>query len=117
MVEEMEQAVATPSRRVWRLGYWYSKARIILAELAPFADRQHDSLQDPATIANRARLMKAKDQVNATWGKGTVQPASSGIERPWKLAANFHSRATPRRLTNCCGCHERWLLSQLALGG
>ena len=63
---------------IWRPGFRYSKAGIMLAELVPamVAPRQLFPTRDPATSA---RLMGAMDAVNAQFGRGTLRPLATGI--------------------------------------
>lgn len=69
-------------RKIYRDGYHYKKAGVLLTELVPVNQIQHDLF----TVMDRSRtsrLMKALDAVNDRWGSGTLQYASSGLTKSW----------------------------------
>lgn len=41
------------------------------------------------------------DQVNATWGRGTLHSGAEGIQRDWKMKREKKSPGTPRAGINC----------------
>ncbi|MBW4025751.1 MAG: Y-family DNA polymerase [Proteobacteria bacterium] len=65
----------------WRSGYRYFKAGVMLTALVPAA--RQASLFATRDPVRSARAMSAMDAINARWGRGTLRPASTGIERPW----------------------------------
>lgn len=80
--------------RLYRPGYCYKKAGVMLLDLAPAAVRQASlfSRADPRA----AHLMRVLDGLNAAHGRNTIQLASSGLQPRW--AARFDHR-TPRYTT------------------
>ena len=50
--------------------------------------------RDPA---HSAALMRAMDQVNSRYGRGTLRPLATGTTRPWGTRAG---RLTPRYTTH-----------------
>jgi DNA polymerase V len=72
-------------KRVFREGYFYKKAGVILTELSS-KDVVQETLPGLGTAvpSSRNRLMKAVDTINAKLGKEVVRPASTGFERKWK---------------------------------
>jgi DNA polymerase V len=79
------------ARRIWRGGFRYSKAGILLNDLVKVECRQRSLLVDPVATERQRRLMKAVDQVNAMNGRGTLFPASAGIRKAWSLRAEHRS--------------------------
>ncbi len=77
-------------RVVYRNGYQYKKAGVMLMGLVPVGQVQAD-LFDHQDRVRSTRLMLALDAVNARWGSGTLQYASSGITKEWKT--QFHRRS------------------------
>ena len=77
-------------RVVYRNGYQYKKAGVMLTGLVPVSQVQAD-LFDHHDRVRSTRLMSALDAVNARWGSGTLQYASSGITKEWKT--QFHRRS------------------------
>jgi DNA polymerase V len=44
--------------------------------------------------------MRAVDELNARYGRGTVFPAAVGVERPWRQRAAHHSPRYTTRLSD-----------------
>ena len=77
-------------RVVYRDGYQYKKAGVMLTGLVPVSRVQAD-LFDHHDRVRSTRLMSALDAVNERWGIGALQYASSGITKKWKT--QFHHRS------------------------
>ena len=77
-------------RNLYRDGYRYKKAGVMLAGLVPVSLVQAD-LFDHHDRVRSTRLMSALDAVNERWGIGALQYASSGITKKWKT--QFHHRS------------------------
>ncbi len=76
--------------RLWRDGYRYKKAGVMLLDLVPAATVQGD-LWTAADAPSRRRLMAAIDTVNAEHGRGTLHFAASGVQRGWALRSEKRS--------------------------
>ena len=77
-------------RAIYRDGYRYKKAGVMLTGLVPAGQTQAD-LFDSQDRKKSTRLTTALDAVNNRWGAGTLQYASSGITKAWKT--QFHRRS------------------------
>lgn len=77
-------------RAIYRDGYLYKKAGVMLTGLVPTSQTQAD-LFDGQDRKKSKRLMTALDAVNDRWGAGTLHYASSGITKAWKT--QFHRRS------------------------
>ena len=72
-------------RKIYRSGYCYQKAGVMLSELVSAGHRQAD-LFGSAVIENKScKLMAVIDQINARMGKSTLKLASEGFRQPWKM--------------------------------
>lgn len=75
-------------RKIYRRGYCYQKAGVMLSELVPRRYRQLD-LFGPASTAEAdkksTKMMNVIDQINARMGRGTIKLASEGFKQPWKM--------------------------------
>jgi DNA polymerase V len=71
-------------RAVWRGGYRYKKAGVILLDLHPASDVQQ-GLFDKADDPRRKALMRTLDGLNLRFGRDTVTLAATGRNRPWKM--------------------------------
>lgn len=81
--------------RIYRPGYGYKKAGVMLYELtAEVPEQGHLFIRsDPKDRA----LMKAVDEVNRTYGKRSVQLAGAGLERAWAMKRRMTSPAYTTR--------------------
>ena len=83
-------------RAIWRPGFRYYKAGIMLTELVPVAAQpaQLFPTRDPM---RSARAMAALDAVNMRFGKDTLRPLATGLNRTWTARArNLSPRYTTR---------------------
>ena len=64
-------------RQIFRTGYGYKKAGVILSQISPASEMQ-TSLFSPVDRAKHSRLMEALDSVNREFGKGKVKVAAQG---------------------------------------
>jgi len=76
-----------------------------------------DDLRDKATQprsmfpthdpAHAAALMRAMDQVNGRYGRGTLRPLATGTTRPWSTRAGRLTQRYTLRASHNCGtkCH------------
>lgn len=77
-------------RAIYRDGYLYKKAGVMLTGLVPVSQTQADLFDDRDRRKSK-RLMSALDAINDRWGADTLHYASSGISKPWKT--QFHCRS------------------------
>lgn len=87
---DLIQSALQGIRAIYREGYNFKKAGVILIGLVPASQAQAD-LFDSQNRAKSKRLMSALDAVNDRWGTGTLHYASSGITKAWKT--QFHRRS------------------------
>lgn len=79
---ELIRAAIQGIRQIYRAGYHYKKAGVLLTGLVPVSQVQQD-LFTAVDRGRTTRLMKVLDAVNDRWGSGTLQYASSGIIKSW----------------------------------
>lgn len=70
--------------KIWKDGFRYKKAGVMLLDLGPASNVQTDLFHQPDDGRSRAR-MAALDALNARFGRDTVCYATSGVKRGWKL--------------------------------
>ncbi|WP_324502386.1 DUF4113 domain-containing protein [Limnohabitans sp.] len=68
---------------LWRDGYNYKKAGIMLGDISPISMVQGDLLEPQANGGNR--LMKAIDGLNSRFGRGTVKVSTGGMRKEWGM--------------------------------
>ena len=87
---------------IWRNGYRYKKAGVLLLDLHPAASVQ-DGLFDKKDDARRVTLMRTIDRLNLRFGRDTVGFAAAGRRQPWTLRREFLSPCLQQLGTSCCG--------------
>lgn len=71
-------------RRIYRSGFSYQKAGVMLSELRPRTMAQASLFADPEDDRGR-QLMATLDVINQRWGRGTLRSAAEGMEKPWQM--------------------------------
>lgn len=82
-------------KRIYRPGFAYQKAGVMLMDLHP-ANQTQGVLFETASPA-RPALMKVIDQANARWGRGTLKLAAEGVTKPWQMKRERMSPAYTTR--------------------
>jgi len=86
-------------KHMYRPGFEYKKAAVMLSELQPEGQRQASLWDDSATDADRERsrrLMGVLDDVNARFGRGALQLGALGVKPVWTMK---RGRVSPRYTT------------------
>lgn len=90
----LTQAALWGLRRIYRPGFEYQKAGIMLMDLVPAGIRQQDLF---STARNNDALMKVVDRINRAWGRGTIRSAAEGTAKTWSMKRErMSSRWTTR---------------------
>jgi DNA polymerase V len=82
-------------RRIFRPGYPYQKAGVMLLDLASANRPQQGDLFNPPT--DNMRLMQTVDGINQLLGQDRVYWAAQGVNRPWRMRMAHRSP----RYTTC----------------
>jgi DNA polymerase V len=101
---DITQAALLGLQAIYRPGYRYAKAGVMLLDLRP-ADlvQQELALDDDVADLGGSRLMQALDTVNQRFGRGTLNLASAGLagdRRQWSMK---QERRTPGYTTDWDG--------------
>ncbi len=82
--------------RIYREGYRYNKAGVMLTALVPASQVQGD-LFDDRDRERSSRLMRLLDRINAEMGAGTLRYAAEGYVKRWRTR---FERRSPAYTTN-----------------
>jgi DNA polymerase V len=93
----LAQAALRGLRVIYRPGFAYQKAGVILTELLPEEKRQPTLFEDGAALTKSSALMAAMDHINRAYGRGTVKLGAEGCDPRWAMRAE---RRTPRYTTH-----------------
>lgn len=91
------QTALTLLENIYKKGYGYKKAGVMLADIVPDNEVQLNIFSPNRNLKNQIELMKAFDKINTAWGRDTVKYASSGIQRRWSMK---RASLSPRYTTN-----------------
>lgn len=93
---ELIQAAHQALRHIFKEGYAYHKAGVMLLDLVPLNAVQ-GNLFDPLDRAKRTVLMNALDQINHDFGLGSIRYAAEGLSPRWRMKQEHRSP----RYTTC----------------
>lgn len=83
-------------KAIFKLGFRYKKAAIMLTEIGPAGAAQPD-LFAPLPDPRRAKLMETMDKINRIQGRDTIHLAAQGLSDTWKMRSSGKSP----RFTTC----------------
>ena len=86
-------------RAIYRPGYQFAKAGVMLLALQPNTVLQTELELQRDEAPDRSGLMTAMDELNQRYGRGTVKMASSGLAGDWRTWAMKQQRRTPAYTT------------------
>jgi len=72
-------------KRIYRSGYRYAKAGVILMDLAPTEMRQASLFMDHVADKSTGQLMQTIDSINQRMGKDAVFLAGAGMKKRWQM--------------------------------
>jgi len=77
-------------KRIFKYGYYYQKAGIILSKLKDASEKELNLLTP--ILENKSKtLMKAIDFTNARYGRNAISVAQAGINKDWKMRREHSS--------------------------
>ena len=85
------QAALRGLKAIYRTGYRYKKAGIMLTLLSDKTTQQGTFFSESGGGQRSARLMAAMDAVNRAFGRNTLRAAASGIANTWAMRAGNRS--------------------------
>ena len=95
---EITNAALSILARIFREGIMYKKAGVIVGDIVSISPLQANLFDPIANRQQRARLMRAMDELNHRYGLKTLRLAVEGEDKqPWKVRCEHRS---PNYLTN-----------------
>jgi DNA polymerase V len=88
---ELTRAAQLGLRQIFKSGYAYKKCGVMLMELSLKHQRQVTLFDDNVGLARSTNTMAVVDEINRTWGRGTVRTGASGISKRWAMRAENRS--------------------------
>lgn len=96
-VRLLTKAATEAVNRLFRAGFKYSKAEVLLMDLrqpGEFTDDLFSASQPEAA----EKVMGVLDEINARWGRGTLRTGSVPIDPDWAMRRDLMSRSYTTRL-------------------
>lgn len=93
------QAVQTGLKQVYREGFSYAKAQVLLLDLCRKNEYTPD-LFSPEQPVKAERLMSTLDAINNRWGRGTLRPGRIAKPAEWAMRRDLLSPAYTTRWTD-----------------
>ncbi|PLP95019.1 DNA polymerase V subunit UmuC [Pseudomonas sp. FFUP_PS_473] len=93
----LTKAAVNALEHVFRPGFNYSKAEVLLMNLSQ-RGQYTDDLFAAAQPAEASRVMAVLDQINERWGRGTLRSASVPVDPDWGMRREMMSRNYTTRL-------------------
>lgn len=84
-------------KHLFKPGFVYKKAGVMLTGLTEKASYQHDLFADTAGQDKSAKLMRTMDEINGRFGRDSLICASSGFDRRWAMKSGNRSPAYTTR--------------------
>jgi len=91
-------AVLTGLKSIYKPGFSYKKAGVLLDDLLPFSQHQKSLFDDKEAQAHSEFLMQAIDGINNTMGSGTIKFLGEGLEKQWRAKAEKKTRCYTTRI-------------------
>ena len=92
------QAALKGLRTLYRPGFAYQKAGVLLTDLIPSGQRQANLFEDPVQRSKSQALMEAIDRINTAMGRGTVNLLAEGTDPRWAMRSEKRSLRYTTRL-------------------
>ncbi len=96
-VRLLTKAAVDALDRVFRSGFNYSKAEVLLMNLCQPGEYT-DDLFAVSQPADATKLMTVLDEINGRWGRGTLRSASVPVNPSWGMRRDMMSRSFTTRL-------------------
>ena len=88
---ELVKTAMAGLEKIYKCGYFYQKAGIILSKLNEAGEKELNLLT-PILENKSQKLMKAMDLTNSKYGRNVISVAQAGINNSWKMRREHSSR-------------------------
>jgi len=77
---------------IYKSGYIYKKAGVVLNEIRPESNPQLSLFIPPEPWQQNRKLTQLMDGINARWGRDTIHYGAQGINQRWQLRRDYLSQ-------------------------
>ena len=78
-------------KKIYRKGFNYSKAGVMLGELVPLDCVQTDLFSSAQSTLKTDKAIETMDAINQKWGRSTIKLASEGANKTWAMRSTNRS--------------------------
>jgi DNA polymerase V len=96
-VRLMTKAATEAVNRLFRPGFKYSKAEVLLMDLRQPGEFTDDLFAHSQPVA-ADKVMSVLDNINSRWGRGTLRAASVPVSPGWAMRRDFMSKSFTTRI-------------------
>jgi DNA polymerase V len=93
-------AALTGLKRIFRPGFAYAKAGIMLVDLSDEVRRELTLFDDPIQLGKSKAVMNVMDRINRSFGKGSIRLCGEGIDQRWKMRTGNKSPNYTTRISD-----------------
>ena len=79
-------------KQIYKKGYKYQKAGIILSDLKSASDYKENLFSTIINEEKRKKLMKAIDYTNIKYGRNSLSIAQAGLKKKWNIKKQYSSK-------------------------
>jgi DNA polymerase V len=79
-------------RQIYRAGYAYQKAGVMLTEIVPASARPQTLFDDGEAQEKSHTLMRTLDRINRNMGSGTIRLLGEGTDKAWAMRRDHRSK-------------------------
>jgi DNA polymerase V len=98
-VKLLTKAVMQAVDHIYRSGFKYSKAEVLLMDLRQLGEYTNDLFAEVQPAVSN-KLMGVLDEINGRWGRGTLRTASLPANPDWGMRHDLMSQSYTIRLTS-----------------
>ena len=77
--------------KIYKDGYAYKKTGVFLSGIIPDDQMQRDMFVEESDPIREKKLFRVVDAINCQFGSDTIQYASSGMSKPWRMKQVYRS--------------------------
>jgi DNA polymerase V len=94
-------------RQIYRAGYAYQKAGVMLTEIIPSSARPRTLFDDVDAQQKSHTLMRTLDRINRSMGSGTIKLLGEGMDKSWAMRRENMSKRFTTEWSELAVCPAR----------
>ena len=94
-------------RQIYRVGYAYQKAGVMLTEIIPASARPQTLFDDVEAQEKSHALMRTLDRINRSMGSGTIKLLGEGMDTSWAMRRGYRSKRYTTEWSELAVCPAR----------